>query len=354
MKRESNIELLRIVAMLLVVLVHTNYFSLGGVESVDIQTNMFGAFVKAFAEQLCLICVNVFILISGWFGIRANMKGALSFIFQAIFYHILIIIFFYSIGESIPLDTAFWGFYFGVLYWFVPAYLLLYAISPALNAFIKHSSTRLYLNVLLLFFALEFALGWIGNFASIDGGYSTISFIGLYLLAGFLRKHYSKIQNISIGKNFLLYILFTLMPVVMFMMTGRGLGMLKYSSPFVVLASVFFFLTFCKMKLSNKTVNYIACSAFSVYLIHLHPMVAPHFKSLMNWAYDLFGGVLYMLLVVLFAIIFLIACALLDKIRIFVWNWICKVFLNPCLNQMNKILNRIFTYIGFDYLENKM
>ena len=38
MKRESNIELCRIVTMLLVLLLHANYYSLGKVEYADIQS----------------------------------------------------------------------------------------------------------------------------------------------------------------------------------------------------------------------------------------------------------------------------------------------------------------------------
>lgn len=37
MKRKSNIELCRIIAMLLVVLLHANYLSLGGVELNDVE-----------------------------------------------------------------------------------------------------------------------------------------------------------------------------------------------------------------------------------------------------------------------------------------------------------------------------
>lgn len=82
MKRKSNIELCRIIAMLLVVLLHANYLSLGGVELNDVEVAPLDSFLKVLSEQLCIICVNVFILISGWFGIKANIKGAVSLLFQ--------------------------------------------------------------------------------------------------------------------------------------------------------------------------------------------------------------------------------------------------------------------------------
>lgn len=59
MKRASNFELLRIVAMLLVLLLHSNYFSLGGVDFTNNGNSFFPSFVKTFSEQLCVICINV-------------------------------------------------------------------------------------------------------------------------------------------------------------------------------------------------------------------------------------------------------------------------------------------------------
>ena len=161
MKRESNIELCRILAMLLVLLLHANYFSLGEVEYSDIQVNKVGALLKAFAEQLCIICVNVFVLISGWFGIRPNVKGGLSLLFQVFFYHILVVLLFLCIGEPVSLEQVLDGFYFGSPYWFVMSYLILYAISPILNAFIESSTPRIFASVLIVFFLLEFIYGWI-------------------------------------------------------------------------------------------------------------------------------------------------------------------------------------------------
>ena len=165
MERKSNIELLRIVAMLFVVLLHANYFSLGRVDITDIIINPIPAFFKAYLEQLCIVCVNVFVLISGWFGIRPTLKGGLSLLFQVFFFHILIILVLLAIGESIPASGFYRLFYEDSPYWFVIAYLILYAVSPILNAFIETVNIRTYLSVLVSFFLLEFAFGWMSNVA---------------------------------------------------------------------------------------------------------------------------------------------------------------------------------------------
>ena len=85
MTRESNFELLRIVAMLMVVFLHCNYYSLGEITPRLFHAEPCASFMRAFIEQLCVICVNVFILISGWFGIKASFKGAVSLLFQVFF-----------------------------------------------------------------------------------------------------------------------------------------------------------------------------------------------------------------------------------------------------------------------------
>ena len=83
--RDSNIELLRMLAMFLVLLVHADFFSLGTPTLQDIQTSTLDSTLRIFFEALSIVCVNVFVLISGWFGIRPSLKGVSNFIFQCLF-----------------------------------------------------------------------------------------------------------------------------------------------------------------------------------------------------------------------------------------------------------------------------
>lgn len=345
MERKSNIELLRIVAMLFVVLLHANYFSLGRVNITDIIINPIPTFFKAYLEQLCIVCVNVFVLISGWFGIRPTLKGGLSLLFQVFFFHILIILVLLAIGESIPASGFYRLFYEDSPYWFVIAYLILYAVSPILNAFIETVNVRTYLSVLVSFFLLEFAFGWMSNVAGAvyNEGYSAISFMGLYLLARYLYKYPTKIITFSIPQNIMLYFLFSLLPILLFFLTKREFNYMAYTSPFVISASVFFFMAFNKMKFSNKVINYLACSSFAIYLVHLHPLVKDHFICLMRSAFEKLGG-MYILFAVSFAIILGLICMILDKVRIFVWKQILK---SDLIHRLHLQIENLYSKIGF-------
>ena len=321
MKRESNFELLRIVAMMMVLLVHCNYFSIGKVTPEDISAAPLDSFVKAFAEQLCIVCVNVFVLISGWFGIRPSLKGITSFLYQILFYHILISCVLLTVDDAASPKLLF-SFIFQDSYWFIQAYLILYCLSPTLNPFIEKSPVRQYLMVLATFFLLEFAFGWASNAngASFRSGYSAVSFVGLYLLAGFLRRYKKWHRKLSASKSFLLYILFTIIPVSIYFLTKNYMQMLSYCSPFVIAASVFFFLTFQKMKLSSQFINSLGTSAFAIFLIHLHPYLCEHYRSSMLWAYELLGGGFYLVACIVFAICFGLLCMSIDKLRLLTWK----------------------------------
>ena len=72
LERDSNMELLRIVFMLLVMVCHADYMSLGGPSQSDILCNAGGTFTKIFIFAFSMVCVNGFILISGWYGIHAS------------------------------------------------------------------------------------------------------------------------------------------------------------------------------------------------------------------------------------------------------------------------------------------
>ena len=321
MKRESNIELLRFVAMTMVLLVHANYLSLGRPTPEAISSAPVNSFVQSFAQQICIICVNLFILISGWFKIKASFKGLASFLFQVLFYNVLIICAFYCTDNPISPKLILVTLH---NYWFVPAYLILYTISPVLNSFIENATRKQYLMVIATFFLWETMFGWATNVdsASFKGGYSVMSFIGLYLLAGFLRNHCPWRFKISAKKTFLLYLLFTIIPVAIFIITKKRFEDTSYCSPFVIAASAFFFLTFDKIKLSNSFVNSLGKSAFAIYLIHMHPAVMEYYKGLMKWGHDILGGGMYIAAVIPSCIIFALACIAFDKLRILAWKYV--------------------------------
>ena len=258
-ERLSNFELLRVVAMLMIVWGHCNYYALGAVNQTDVITDPINSFIRIFLEQICVIGVNVFVLISGWFGIRPSFKGATSLLFQVCFYGAIIL----GIGAIFHLPIP-WGaslkvFFFGAAYWFVPSYLLLYILSPILNSFVENSTRIQLLTVLLSFFLIEFCLGWFTDTENFAGGYTTLCFVGLYLLARYIRKYSKVLIHFSVLSYLSIYLLLTIIPSVIALVClrylGNTLGAVRYCTPFVVGASLFFILAFNRIEFKSRIIN---------------------------------------------------------------------------------------------------
>lgn len=154
-------ELLRIIAMFLVLVVHADFFSLGAPTQIDVQQAPLSSFSKFFFESLSIVCVNVFILISGWFGINPKIKSISSFLFQCFFYLWGIYAFSLLMGYvSFSLRGIAECFFLLKWDWFIKAYLVLYIVSPILNAFVEHSTKKQFSIILVAFFSFQTIYAW--------------------------------------------------------------------------------------------------------------------------------------------------------------------------------------------------
>lgn len=188
--RQANFEVLRILAMFLVLVYHADFWTIGKPNYNELSDDTFPTLTRIFIESLSVVCVNVFVMISGWFKIKASLKGFLNFIFQCLFFSILLYAIAVISGHS---SVSFKGLmeclYLTPLNWFVKAYLALYIVSPVLNAFIEKTSELKFRHTLIALFSFEFIFGISGAADFIHSGLSCYSFICLYLLSSYIRMH---------------------------------------------------------------------------------------------------------------------------------------------------------------------
>lgn len=67
--RDSQIELLRIIAMVMMLILHANFLGARAPEHTDFLVNAPRAWEQMILEALCIVAVDTFVLISGWYGI---------------------------------------------------------------------------------------------------------------------------------------------------------------------------------------------------------------------------------------------------------------------------------------------
>lgn len=189
--RQSNFELLRILAMFLVIVIHADFLSTGLPSPEDYYADWLPVTTKVLFESISIVCVNVFILISGWFGIRPSFKSFSQFAFQCLFFYVGLYLLFLIKGDA---ELSIRGIAQCLCLtkeddWFIKAYIGLYVISPVLNKFIETSGEKVFRNTLIAFYIFHTLYGCSSSARFIYHGYSAFSFIGLYLLAAYVRRY---------------------------------------------------------------------------------------------------------------------------------------------------------------------
>ena len=322
--RNSNIELLRMLCMLMVTMLHFNHCSnthfLSFPEIIELGDKW--AF---FLESFCIVAVNCFVLISGYFGIRLKGKSILKLYLQCLLMGTVA----YLLYVWLTLDTLSIKSLMGRLlafthnhWWFVVSYLCLMLFSPILNGAVRVLSKKQLLISLILYGVIIFYFGWYKHLENTNSGYSFLSFIFLYLLGRYIGEYVSfdKIRK---------YRWLSLCGYIFGCLGGFGLIMMHmmhynmgwsirydfaYDHPLIILSACGLFLFFASLNFQNKWVNWCATSVFSAYLLQespyfgdkvLYPFVG---KLIADMEYPKEGMVFVM------ALAFLVIAVLIDKL----------------------------------------
>ena len=129
--RDVNIELLRIVAMLMVVTLHC----LGnGLLLDNPNINIYNSVLIRLLDTFSLTANSIFLIISGYYSINSkfNLKKILTLWGKTILYSLLI----YAICRILNYITVAYDSFLPIFsgqYWFISAYIALYFLAPIIN-----------------------------------------------------------------------------------------------------------------------------------------------------------------------------------------------------------------------------
>jgi len=333
--RNSNIEALRIVAMFLILVIHVNFFSIGEPTTEKAVTDAVPTFVSCLFQSIAYISVDLFVLISGWFGISFSIKRLATFVFQSIFvitgiYIIGLIVGYASFNETQLLEC----FFLSKHGWFIKAYIGLMIFSPILNCFLKYSTKNQLLVTLVCFFVFQTLYGCLTvNTQFINFGYSTFSFAGLYLLSRYVRTYCNitrKAASILLLVSFMAYFLWTYLPVRFGVMRLFYMSQ-NYTNPMCIAFAMSVLIVTTRLSFrSNKVINWIAASTFAVYLCHMcNTWSANLYKQTAINIYDSYSGLSYLGHIVLFMTAVFTASIVINQPVKWLWNRIVKAFTPP-------------------------
>ncbi len=275
--RDSNVELLRIISTLGVIILHINSGGGGFAYVSDLVPNFH---IMLFIELFFICAVNVFILIFGYFNYEkdnARLSKPLSLLFQLIVY---------SEGrylincvlkkESVTVSRFLYKLI--PMNWYISLYVVLFLLAPYINRLLKtisRHSFEVLLGIMLLMFSVwptfldllseRFntslsSMHTIGTNGS-GQGYTIINFVLLYIIGVYIRKY-----RIHFKRPFLCYLMCVF--ALFFYSRLSFSGALSYCNPITVLQTVCIFLAFKKTSISSVPINHLAKGSFSVYLLH--------------------------------------------------------------------------------------
>lgn len=336
-QRNSNIELLRIIAMLLIVMHHYSYHGLG----LDLAYSM-NRYVAGVAELGGRFGVVVFIMISGYYMCESKITGRkIALLWGEIFFYATSIVALVSLlkcgGYADALENIEIAFNIDMLRQilfpigtgvngFATDFIVLMALSPLLNL-ILHAITRQQLLTCLVIATTAWSIMPVLFAVQYDYGY-VLWYAVLYLYAGYIRRYVDLDGNWR--RNLVIGILAYAIVAVMTMIAiyvGHISGdmfyqeftrrFMKANSPFMLLSGAELLLGFVKMSpFTNRTINAIGSATFGVYLIHDNDYVRPILWKMILRLPDTIYGTRYLIphMIVSVIVIFTV-CAVIDLIR---------------------------------------
>lgn len=291
-ERQSNIELLRILAIMGVIVLHYNNPIIGGGITYAEEGSV-NFYLLCFMESLFACEVNLFMLISGYFMCESgkrNLWRPVELIVQVIIFRELVYLARVALGAAaFSVKTVFTTLISAN--YFVILYCAVFILSPFVNSLISRLSEKNFRTLMALSFGVfaiiptgidvlgelrgeQFVgLSTVGMYGS-QWGYTIVNFMLMYLIGAYLRKGKSRMMNWASWKLGLL-LLVDILVIVIWARVNDKTGYFtersawEYCNLLIIGVAVLVFILFSRIKLGvNKAINMLAEGAFTVFLLH--------------------------------------------------------------------------------------
>lgn len=163
----------------------------------------------------------------------------------------------------------------------------MFLLSPFLNRGCETLSMKQFVIFMAALLCADVYAGWLWedkiNYHILGIGHMVI----VYLLGRLISRFDARIAKMKNSRKLILVGVYVVCSVAsMLLLTIYPYPrVMCYNSPFILIASVCLFMLFMTMNFQSKAVNFVAKSAFSVYLIHLNYYSMEYLIS--DWSVDM-------------------------------------------------------------------
>lgn len=358
-KRQVNIESLRLLLMLMVVILHMFGHTILNYPMQESLKNFVSGYknvvIANIIESLCIAAVDCFILISGYFSIKLKSFKIMKILLLMMEYRLGIYLLFVILDLETFSIIGLLKYILPLQWWFMQYYLFLVAASPLLNWIIENISKKGYQILLLEMFIFFSFIPTVSRFSfTNDRGQGCINFIFMYFIGAYIRKYpVLKIKN--------LYLILLYLTNCGFMIFGNALihkelindvgwtaRLWGYDTFFVQINAILLFFIFKELKIKNQgiiadIVRKCAKGSLAVYIIHEHVLIRDYiFKSNFSfnkWMYvDFFVPLMLGLALGIYVICLLIELIrqkLLENLENSLWQILYIKIITPIFSSKN-------------------
>lgn len=335
--RNYGIDLLRLLAMYMVVIMHV--LAQGGVMGGTVASSAQYEVIW-FLEIAAFCATNCYALITGYVSIGSKFRYSTLIILwlRVLFYTVLITIICAIVHPEWVDKNAWVQAIFPAMteqYWYFTAYFCMFFFIPLLNAAV-HNMQREKLRQMIMVILVASFVGPIlfkHDAMGVSGGYTTFWLMILYIIGAYIKK-YNVIETVNAKKclrgYFYIIVLMWLVKLIIEMTSQRVSGqawdggrLIRYNSPTIVGAALCLFFFFAKLnvgKTFHGVIRVLSPLVFSVYLIHVHPLIwdnviKDRFASYAEQPAPLLG-----LTILGIAFTIFVGCLIIDMVREFIFS----------------------------------
>ena len=264
--------------------------------------------------------VNLFLLITGYFGLKLRWSSLLSTVAIVVFYTALSIILNAGIFNVKPIlghiVQVFAPMSFSQ-YWFVGCYFMLMLLSPAINFVAENANRKQYLYILGILLYLSCISGLLFRNKINYNGFCTMQFITMYWIGNAIKKF--NVKEFLETKYFVaIYCITTL---AIFVTKELNIGTFSYNNPLLIIAAVSLFCIISKQSFTSNVINRVAQFMFPIYLLQDSHFGFNIYKKLYTIGQvENFCSAKYFITILLYIAALFIGAILLEKTRQTVMN----------------------------------
>ncbi len=349
--RNSSLELLKLVSMFMIVISHAtpdgNTEKFFGAININLANQNLQFFITTLFHNLGQIGNSIFIACSAYFlldSTKTNAKKILYIIGDCFTISVLMFVPFWIFSgynfSSFYMVKQFFPVTFGNN-WFIPCYIMFYAIHPFLNIVIEKMEKRTHLTFNLAFILMYCVLNF--SFSGLFFYSRFIGFIGIYFIMAYIKNYLPETSsslkvNLSVffGASFGWLILMFLTNISGANIMSRWNSLIN---PFFIAMGLSVFNIAKNHTYHNRFINYISGLTLYIYLIHCNRVIRDCVRFTVFGAIRTHFGYDNL---VLWVLIYSIVCFVASTILAIIYNTFLRKPVNRIFEKLGRLVSVLY------------